>query len=43
VVRLLGLGVPWDEAWKMSPESALACIVIAGEQEGASWDWRRME
>jgi hypothetical protein len=36
-------GVPWDVAWDLPPDEALAYTVILGEYEGGVFDWQRMK
>jgi hypothetical protein len=41
VMRLVKLGVPWSEAWAMSPARRWALIVAAGEMDGGRFDWTK--
>jgi hypothetical protein len=41
-MRLVGAGVPWDVATKMSDTMRFALVVMVGEQEGRDFDWDAM-
>ena len=38
-MRLVKAGVPWADAWAMSRARRWALIVVAGELDGAEFDW----
>ena len=42
VLRLVKHGVPWRDAWAMSPTRRWAVIVAAGEIDGGSYDWNTL-
>ncbi len=42
MAKLVKIGVPWEQAWKMNPAMRLAWLVIDGENEGGSFDWKAM-
>jgi hypothetical protein len=41
-LRLVKQGVPWNEAWNMSPARRLACLIAFGEMDGGIFDWQSL-
>ncbi len=42
VMLLLKFGVPWDEAWSMSPERRFGFLIAAQDPNADQYDWDRM-